>query len=173
MTELTVGYETDLPNNKISFEDREKQLQEEDKQKQEDEEKKRRSPFKSFIQVNKKTWKAEDWLMSTSPIAYRIFRFLVNHMDNYNAIICSYQVLEEQFEVSKETIRKAIKLLKDKGYVAVFKSGTSNVYAINDNIVWNSWGTNYRYSKFPTNVILSESEQEKRIKTKIKEIIKK
>ena len=81
--------------------------------------------------------------------------------------MCSYKVLQETFDISADTVRRAIKLLKDKGYIYVFKSGTSNVYAVNDKLVWNSWGTNYERSKFPANIILSISEQEKGIQAQL------
>ena len=124
----------------------------------------KKSPFRNFVQVNKDYWEAEDWLISKSAIAYRIFKFLTANMDEYNAIICSYKVLQETFGISQVTVARAVKLLKEKGYIAVFKTGTSNVYALNHKIVWNSWGTNYQYSKFPANVILSISEQENQTK---------
>lgn len=156
--------------NSVSFEERQEQLKEEQLQEEEEEQRKRdkKSPFNNFVQVNKDFYKAEDWLMAKSPIAYRIFKFLINNMDEYNAVICSYQVLQETFDVSKDTIRRSIKILKEKGYIGVLKSGTSNVYALNDKIVWNSWGTNYGYSKFPANIILSISEQENSIQAQIK-----
>ena len=91
-------------------------------------------------------------------------------MDDYNAVICSYKVLQENFGVSQVTVARAIKILKEKQYIEVYKSGTSNVYAINKNIVWNSWGTNYDYAKFGANIILSESEQEKSVQAKIKAV---
>ena len=108
--------------------------------------------------------------MAKSPIAYRIFKFLINNMDDYNAVVCSQTVIQETFDVSRVTVSRAVKLLKDKGYIAVFKSGTSNVYALNDKIVWNSWGTNYSQSKFPANVIISISEQEQSIQDKFKAV---
>lgn len=157
-----------LNDNSVTFDERQKQLKEEQKQEEEQRKREKQSPFKNFLQVNKDAYKAEDWLMSKSPIAYRIFKFLINNMDEYNAVICSYQVLQETFEVSKPTVTRAVKLLKEKGYVYIFKSGTSNVYALNDKIVWNSWGTNYRYSKFPANIILSISEQEQSVQAQIK-----
>jgi len=143
---------------------RQAQLEEEKKREEEKHKREKKSPFKNFVQVNKDFWKAEDWLISKSAIAYRIFKFLTTNMDNYNAVICSYKVLQETFSISRATVTRAIKLLKEKGFIAVFKSGTSNVYALNDKIVWNSWGTNYQYSKFPANVILSLSEQENQTK---------
>lgn len=159
-----------LDPHSMTFEERQNQINEEKKQEDEQRERAKKSPYKNFVQLNKEYYKAEDWLMSQSPIAYRIFKFLMNNMDEYNAVICSQTVLQETFEVSRATVARAVKLLKEKGYIAVFKSGTSNVYAVNDKVAWNSWGTNYAYSKFPANIILSISEQEKSIQTKLKNL---
>lgn len=169
MSEIIVKKEPNILNpNEVSFEERQKELENQRNYEEKDSERKKKSPYKEFVQVNKATYKAEDWLMSKSPVAYRIFRFLANNMDGYNAVVCSYQVLQEQFDVSKETIRKSIKLLKDKQYIDIYKSGSSNVYAINKEMYWNSWGTNHKYAKFGANIILSETEQEeyKTIETK-------
>ena len=171
MSEIAVGAEYNVLNpNTMTFDERQKQLDQEKQREKEARERAKKSPFKSFVQVNKEYYKAEDWLMSKSPIAYRIFKFLTNNMDEYNAVICSYKVLQENFEISQDTVRRAIKILKEKKYIDVYKSGTSNVYAINKNIVWNSWGTNYEYAKFGANIILSASEQEESVKAKIKTV---
>jgi DNA-binding transcriptional ArsR family regulator len=171
MAEISVGSSYNVLNsNSITYEERQKQIKEEENREKESREKAKKSPFKNFVQVNKDYYKAEDWLMAKSPIAYRIFKFLINEMDDYNAVVCSYKVLQENFGVSQDTIRRAIKILKEKNYVYVYKSGTSNVYAVNKNIVWNSWGTNYKYAKFGANIILSESEQEKSVQAEIKMI---
>lgn len=171
MPELNVGSIHNVLNSKeLTFAERQKQLEEESKKEKEARDRAKKSPFKNFVQVNKDYYKAEDWLMSKSPIAYRIFKFLINGMDDYNAVICSYKVLQEHFNISQDTVRRAIKILKEKQYIEVYKSGTSNVYAINKNIVWNSWGTNYDYAKFGANIILSETEQEEKVRSKIKAI---
>lgn len=171
MGALSVGNERNVLNpNSMTFEERQRQLQDQEDREREEREKAKKSPFKNFVQVNKEAYKAEDWLMAKSPIAYRIFKFLINNMDDYNAVVCSQTVIQETFDVSRVTVSRAVKLLKDKGYIAVFKSGTSNVYALNDKIVWNSWGTNYSQSKFPANVILSISEQEQSIQDKFKAV---
>jgi DNA-binding transcriptional ArsR family regulator len=171
MSTLSVGASHNVINpNSLTFEERQRQLENQDKKEKEARERAKKSPFKNFVQVNKEYYKAEDWLMSKSPIAYRIFKFLINGMDDYNAVICSYKVLQENFGVSQDTVRRAIKILKEKKYIDVYKSGTSNVYAINKQIVWNSWGTNYDIAKFGANIILSESEQEESVKAQIKAI---
>jgi Fe2+ or Zn2+ uptake regulation protein len=168
--EMRVQQNRDLDPNTITFEERQKQIEQEERMERENWENSKKSPFKNFVQMNKDYYKAEDWLMAKSPIAYRIFKFLINNMDGYNAVVCSQTVLQEQFEVSRVTVSRAIKLLKEKKYIDIFKSGTSNVYAVNKQIAWNSWGSNYRYAKFEANIILSESEQEESVKAKIKTV---
>lgn len=159
---ITVGGKYNIVNpNSMTFNERQAQLEYQTKKEKEDKDRLKKSPYKNFVQVNKEYYKAEDWLMAKSPIAYRIFKFLVNNMDNYNALICSQTVLQETFNISRVTVSRAVKLLKEKQYIEVYKSGTSNVYAINKNIAWNSWGNNFQYAKFGANIIISESEQEK------------
>lgn len=171
MAELFVSNDKDILNqNTVTFEEREKQIQEEKKLEQEQLKREKNSPFNSFIQVNKRTYQLEDKLMKESPLAYRIWRFLANNMDSYNAVIVSQEVLTEMFEVSRSTIYRAIKILDEGNYIKIYKSGTSNVYALNDDMVWNSWGTNKKYSKFNANVIISEDEQTEEIKKELKDL---
>ena len=166
MTNITVGEEHDVLNPaSMTFAERQQQLDEQANKEKEENEKAKKSPYDSWIQLNKDAYKAEDWLMAKSPIAYRIFKFLMNNMDGYNAVVCSHQVLQEYFDVSKPTITRAVKLLKERNYVDVHKSGTSNVYTVNKQIAWNSWGNHFKYAKFGANIIIAESEQETKLKT--------
>ena len=50
-------------------------------------------------------------------------------------------------------------------FIDVKKSSTTNVYLLNKQLVWKSWGKNYKYAEFDAKVIISESEQEKPTKT--------
>lgn len=177
MSEIHVSKEMNPHNpNSISFEARKRQIEVEESKEKEERENKKRSPYKSWLQLNKDAYKSEDWLMSKSPIAYRIFKFLMHNMDSYNAVMCSQTVLIERFNVSRPTVSRAIKLLKEKQYIDVFKSGTSNIYAVNKQIAWNSWGSNFKHGKFSANIILSESEQDEDMILKIEkhqEVVKK
>jgi DNA-binding transcriptional ArsR family regulator len=107
------------------------------------------------------------WLAMKHPRALAVLYFLVDQMDRYNAVMCSYKVLEEILDVSRQTISSAVQVLREHGFIAVLKSGSSNVYAVNDKVFWKSWGSNRQYSKFPANVILSLSEQEAGYQKKI------
>lgn len=98
------------------------------------------------------------WLMKKSGIAASILNFLMEHMDYQNALCCSYNVFIDYFDVSKDTIRRAIKLLKDNGFIDVLKSGTSNVYIVNQTVVWTSWDSQKEYCKFKGNILVSRTE---------------
>lgn len=161
MSVLNVGEKKNVLNfNSITFNEREaelKSIQEKEKKLLENE---KNSSFSRWTQYNNEHTKEMMWLALNHPKAHAILLFLVDQMDSYNAVMCSYQVLQEVLEISKDTIRRNIKILKDNGYIAILKSGTSNVYAINDSVYWKSWGNNKQYSKFPANVVLSLLEQE-------------
>lgn len=153
-----------------TFEERKQQLKAIDEIKERERKEKTNSPFSNFLQVNNsdEAFEREHWLITNNATAYKVWRFLAKHMDNYNAVMVSYQVLTEVFEVSRTTIYRAIKFLEDNKYIKITKSGTSNVYALDDSLVWKSWGSNKKYSKFSANVIVSESEQDKQTKKEIK-----
>jgi DNA-binding transcriptional ArsR family regulator len=102
-------------------------------------------------------------LLKKDDAAFSLFLFLAEHMDNKNALVCSMQVLCDYFEVSRQTMSKRIKTLTTAGMISVFKSGTSNVYILNPGLVWSSWANGKVSCKFESNVMLSLSEQEKRL----------
>lgn len=164
--ELNVGGDSSGLENSVSFETREAMIKgdievETEIQKEQDRQD-RRSPFKDFYQINELYSDTLSNMALDQPKALAILHFIFKHMDKYNALIASYNVFQEQFGISRATVARCIKYLKDHGYIYVYKSGTSNVYVANCDLVWKSWGKNRKYCQFPANVILSDSEQDKR-----------
>lgn len=159
-----------LSPNAQTFEERKQQLNDIDEIEKRRLKEKTNSPFSNFLQINNsdEAFEREHWLITNNATAYKLWRFLAKHMDNYNAVMVSYQVLTEVFEVSRTTIYRAIKFLEDNKYIKITKSGTSNVYALDDSLVWKSWGKNKKYSKFSANIIVSETEQDEQIQKEIK-----
>ncbi|MEG0579029.1 MAG: replication/maintenance protein RepL [Niameybacter sp.] len=98
------------------------------------------------------------WLMKKSGIASSMLNFIMEHMDNNNALCCSYQVFIDYFDISKDTVRRCIKLLKDNGFIDVLKSGTSNVYIVNEDVAWTSYGDEKKFCKFKGNILVSATE---------------
>lgn len=133
----------------------------EEKDAEERREKAKKSPFDRFYQVNTENNKFLTELATKQPKALAILLFIFEHMDNYNALMASHRVFEEQFGLSLSTVKRCIRYLKEHGYIYIYKSGASNVYVVNNNLVWKSYGKNAKYCKFPANIILSSSEQER------------
>ena len=91
-------------------------------------------------------------------------------MDKYNAVVCSYKVFQDALDMGQATVARSIKYLKEHGFLYVYKTGSSNVYVANKDLVWNSWGNNREYCEFPANIVLTASEQEERSKIQDKRI---
>jgi len=140
-------------------------LQDLERKEQEQIAKTRKSPFSSFYQVNKDNSEYLRSCLKENPKALELLFFIFDHMDKYNAVICSYKVFQEALGMGQATVARAIKYLKEHGFLYVYKTGTSNVYVANKDLVWNSWGNNVEYCEFPANIVLSKSEQEERSKT--------
>lgn len=96
--------------------------------------------------------------------AYDLFMLLVKHMDGTNALAVSNIALSELLQVTTRTVQRAVKYLKDNGWVCVLKSGTSNVYIVNPDVAWTSYGNQKQYCKFQANVLLSSSENAEYLK---------
>lgn len=156
--------------NEVSFKQRARDLKDLERKEQEQLAKNHKSPFSRFYQVNKDN---SDYLRSClkeNPRALELLFFIFDHMDKYNAVVCSYKVFQEALGISQKTVQRSIKYLKDNGFLYVYKSGTSNVYVANNNLVWNSWGSNVEYCEFPANIILSATEQEEHAKVRDKRV---
>lgn len=159
-----------LDSHSVTFEERQKQLEKQAILEEDERKREKNSPFSRWTQFNNEHTKELMRLAMKNPKAHALLYFLVDQMDEYNAVMCSYKVLEEILETTGRTISRMIKVLKDSGFIAILKSGSSNVYAINDSVYWKSWGNNKKYSKFPANIVLSSSEQEESLQNKIKTV---
>lgn len=170
METIKVTEERKNSTNNMTFDEREEYIREQEKKEEEARKRDKNSPFGRWTQYNNEHTKEMMFLALKHPKAHAILLFLVDQMDNYNAVMCSNKVLQEVLGISRQTISLSIKVLKENGFIAVLKSGTSNVYAINDSIYWKSWGNKKQYSKFPANVVLGLSEQEENYQISFEQI---
>lgn len=121
---------------------------------------------KDFVQFYRAFMDDVTQLGTDSPVAFKLFMFITKHMDNNNALCVSMKALEEMLGYSRQTLSKAVKYLKENGWLCVLKSGTTNIYIINPQIVWTSYDNQKQYCKFQTNVIVSPSENAEYMKNK-------
>lgn len=119
---------------------------------------------KDFIQFYRNHIDNVTKLAREQPKAYDLFMLLCKNMDGTNALCASNIVLQELLHCKKATVCRAVKYLKDNGWVCILKSGTSNVYIVNPDVAWTSYGNQKEYCKFQANILLSSSENNEFLK---------
>lgn len=113
---------------------------------------------KDFIQLYRNHIDDIAMLARGNGRAYDLFLLLIKHMDGTNALCVSNKALQEILGCSKPTVCKAVNFLRDNGWICVLKSGTSNVYIVNPDVAWTSYGNQKQYCQFQASVLLSSSE---------------
>ena len=114
----------------------------------------------NFIQFYKDNIAVLDQIMVERPAAMRIVFWLIRLMDDQNAVITSQPAMCEALKLHRNTVMQAIKYLKSLKVLDVLKSGTSYVYAINNQIVWQDTADNKKFALFSSKVYVVKSEQE-------------
>lgn len=156
--------------NDVSFKQRAMDLIAKEQEELEELKRQKKSPFARFYQVNKDNSEYLRSCLKENPKALQVLFFIFDHMDKYNAVVCSYKVFQDALDMGQATVARSIKYLKEHGFLYVYKTGSSNVYVANKDLVWNSWGNNREYCEFPANIVLTASEQEECSKIKDKRI---
>lgn len=113
---------------------------------------------KDFIQLYRNHIDDISRLARENGRAYDLFMLLIKHMDGTNALAVSMVALTEIIGLSRQSVSKSIKYLKDNGWIDVLKTGSSNVYIVNPDVAWTSYGNQKQYCKFRANVLLASSE---------------
>lgn len=116
------------------------------------------SKNKDFVQLYRRHIDDLARLARENGSAYDLFMFLIKNMDGFNSLIISSNALAEIMGISTRTVFRATKYLKENGWVCILKSGSTNVYIVNPDIVWTSYANQKSCCKFSSNVILSSSE---------------
>lgn len=115
----------------------------------------------NFVQISKGYLQSMRKLARKNPLAHEILYYFVEHMGvTTNAVVCSYRTLCEVTGVSRPTVGRAIKILKDENWVDAVKIGNATAYAVNERVFWQSGRANRKYAIFSATVIASASEQE-------------
>jgi DNA-binding transcriptional regulator YhcF (GntR family) len=112
-----------------------------------------------FVQFYKHSLPFVRKLVKLNGTASQVFIFLVENMEGDNAIIVSQQAMSEVLGIAKRTVQYAIKYLQENKYIDVIKSGTTNVYCVNADIVWQQSHDKKKFAKFAARVFVTESEQ--------------
>lgn len=121
----------------------------------------------NFIQLSRNYLSQMRTLARKNPVAHEILYYLVEHMGRTtNAVVCSYKTLCEITGVSRPTVGRAIKLLKDDNWIDTVKIGSASAYCVNERVFWQSGKNLRKYAVFSATVIAAESEQTDQIEAK-------
>jgi biotin operon repressor len=117
-----------------------------------------KAPTFGWLQFEKKGLKELQKLAMRSPAAMGTLMYLVNHMSRANALVVSQAAIAKELATSRETVNKAIKLLRDHHFVEAIKAGGTTIYVVNSRVAWQG-NRGERYAHFGADVIAIESEQ--------------
>lgn len=120
-----------------------------------------KSPFSEWVQLNQNGLQHLMMLNTISPLATNILYFLIKNANNYNCVIVSQSTLGKVFDKSITSINLAIKKLKEHNFINIQKDGRGNMYFVNANLMWKSYGTNYKFAEFNAKIIFSQEELKK------------
>lgn len=143
---------------KSEFNRLQKLLEMEKEEKEEAEEREKAEKNYNFIQLYRDHMPEIRWLMSNHAFASNLLFFILEHMDNRNALACSYAVFEDYFGKSKMTIYRGIKTLEENGFIDILKMGTSNVYLVNQDLAWTDKNTSKKFAKYDGKILVSKKE---------------
>lgn len=91
--------------------------------------------------------------------AFKILMLMVSKMTKVNSLMISNESLEKLTGSSNSTIKRAVRHLREEGWIDVVKAGSSNIYRINSNIFWHETADG-KWAEFPTHVVSSFDEQD-------------
>jgi DNA-binding transcriptional ArsR family regulator len=113
-----------------------------------------------FVQFYEDNLSLLSEMIGENPTALRILLWLVKYMDGFGAVVTSQTAICEALSIHRNTVSKSIAYLKEKKALAVLKSGTTNVYAINEQIAWKERANLKKFAHFSAKVYLVDSEQD-------------
>jgi DNA-binding transcriptional ArsR family regulator len=121
-----------------------------------------------FSQVYNRHWSTFRALVDDYPTALKVFTWLIEKADRRNALVASYSTMSRGLNLAERTIRNSITYLKEKNLITVLKSGTTNIYVLNDQVIWKDTADRKdKFSQFSAEVIITASEQEEPYRTQL------
>lgn len=71
-----------------------------------------------------------------SSVAIEVLMFFFENMDYNNVFVVSQTVIADSVEASTKQVGRAIKILEEEGTIGIGKSGNTNIYMVNPELVW-------------------------------------
>lgn len=125
------------------------------------------APGGTWVQTDRAAHEAWAKLIGTHPRAAALMHVIVGNMGRHNALVASIPTLQKMMDCSRNTVLRAINVLKEQNWIEVRQiggAGTANAYIVNDRVAWSGKRDGIRYSLFSAAILISDEEQPDRDK---------
>lgn len=112
-----------------------------------------------FTQVTNKEWRPIRALMLSHPKAAALLTILVEKMNTMNAVVATQDVLCQLTGMSRATLNRNIKILKDDNWIKTMRIGGATGFFINAGVFWKA-GRAGRIAAFSATVLTTEEAQD-------------
>lgn len=113
----------------------------------------------NFVQIEKRALRLVRELYDQNATAGKLLFILAEKMNRQNALVCSYDTMSKITGLSRQTLYKAVKYLREHNWIQVVKVGTANAYIINSRAFWQSHGDK-KMTVFHATIVASSDEQD-------------
>ena len=120
------------------------------------------APNGTWVQTERAAHERWAKLIGTHPKAAALMHVIVGNMGRHNALVASIPNLQRMVGCSRNTVLRAITVLKEQNWIEVRQLGgvgTTNAYIVNDRVAWSGSRDGIRYSLFSASVLVSDDEQ--------------
>lgn len=120
------------------------------------------APSGTWVQTERAAHEKWAQLAVGNPRACALMHVIVSKMGRHNALVASQKTLASLIGCTDRTVRTALQVLKDGGWLEVRQigpTGTANAYIVNDRVAWSGNRDGIRYSLFSAAVLVSDDEQ--------------
>lgn len=98
-------------------------------------------------------------LSMKSPPAHTVLLTLIQQMGKLNAVVISIDALCKLSDLSVSTVKRAIGVLREENWVTVVKIGTTSIYRVNSDLLWQD-RPDGKWAAFSANVIIDFEDQD-------------
>jgi len=120
------------------------------------------APNGTWVQTERAAHERWAKLIGSHPKAAALMHVIVGNMGRHNALVASVPNLQRMMGCSRNTVLRAINVLKNENWIEVRQLGgvgTTNAYIVNDRVAWSGARDGIRYSLFSAAVLVSDNEQ--------------
>lgn len=112
-----------------------------------------------FVQVSKMYIAEMKELGRYAQSASQILWTLIEEMNKQNSVMISVPSLSLLTNMSQSSVKRALSLLREQQWIEVLKIGTSNVYRVNSQVVWQDRADG-KWASFDARLVVNWDEQD-------------